>query len=118
MEIGAHTESHPILATLTAEQAEAEIRAGRDRLREIVDASIDVFAYPNGKPGRDFGAVHVAIAKQLGFRGAATTAIGAASARDDVFQLPRFTPWDIGLATWSARLFRHRWTKYSSPWSC
>ena len=109
MEIGAHTVRHPILATLSPEQAESEIDAGRKDLRRIVDAPVDVIAYPNGQPTRDFGPLHVAMVKRLGFRGAVTTAVGSARSGDDVFQLPRFTPWDVGAAAWSARLLLNRW---------
>jgi len=28
---------------------------------------------------------------------------------DDVFQLPRFTPWDRGHPAWFARLFLNQW---------
>jgi hypothetical protein len=42
--------------------------------------------------------------KRLGFRAAVSTAPGVARAGDDVFQLPRFTPWGNGPAAWSARL--------------
>jgi peptidoglycan/xylan/chitin deacetylase (PgdA/CDA1 family) len=109
MEIGAHTIHHPILARLDPMQAEAEIRDGRESLRRITDGPVDVMAYPNGQPTRDFDAVHVAIVKRLGFQGAVTTAVGAAGLDDDLFQLPRFTPWDRSPAIWSARLWRNRW---------
>jgi hypothetical protein len=65
-------------------------------------------AYPNGRPDRDYGAEHVAIVKRLGFLAAVTTAPGAAARGDDLFQLPRFTPWDRSLAAWSVSLLRNR----------
>ncbi len=105
MEIGAHTVRHPILASVPVEVAEQEIRDGRARLQEIVGQAVDVFAYPNGKPGRDYRAEHVEIVRRLGFRGAVTTAPGVAAAGDDVFQIPRYTPWASSLGAWSARLF-------------
>jgi peptidoglycan/xylan/chitin deacetylase (PgdA/CDA1 family) len=105
MEIGGHTVWHPILSSVPPEVAEREIREGRSHLQEIVGKTIDVFAYPNGKPGRDFQAEHVAMVRRLGFRGAVTTAPGVGVAGDDVFQIPRFTPWGDSLLAWSARLF-------------
>lgn len=105
MEIGAHTVHHPILASIPVEKAEQEIREGRDRLQQIVGRPIVVFAYPNGKPERDYRAEHVALVRRLGFRGAVTTAPGVATAGDDLFQIPRYTPWGNSLAAWSARLF-------------
>jgi peptidoglycan/xylan/chitin deacetylase (PgdA/CDA1 family) len=104
MEIGAHTVNHPILATLTPAEAEYEIVQGRNQLQSILDVPVDVFAYPNGKPGRDYEYSHVSLLKRLGFRGAVSTAPGVGRAGDDVFQLPRYTPWGNSLAVWAARL--------------
>jgi hypothetical protein len=36
----------------------------------------------------------VALARELGFDAAVSTAWGAARAGDDLYQIPRFTPWD------------------------
>lgn len=104
MEIGAHTVSHPILTALRTHEAEQEIATGRRRLEEIIDAPVDLFAYPNGKPCRDFDQTHVDIVRRLGFRGAVSTAQGVARPGDDVFQLPRFTPWGAPLWKWAAQL--------------
>src|SRR4030095_14649566 len=93
MEIGAHTERHPILASLPLEHAKHEILAGRDELARIIQAPVDVMAYPSGQPTRDYGPEHVDIVRQANFRGAVTTAAGVARLGDDVFQLPRFSPW-------------------------
>lgn len=94
MEVGAHTVSHPILAKLDPERASMEIREGKKRLEAITGAPVSLFAYPNGKPGRDYRTEHVGMVKQLGFEAAVSTAWGVARAASDPFQLPRFTPWD------------------------
>lgn len=94
MHIGAHTHTHPILATLDAPAAEQEIRLGKDRLEQLLDRPVTLFAYPNGKPVQDFGPEHVQMARRAGFAAAVTTAPGVASRLADPFQLPRFTPWD------------------------
>jgi len=113
MEIGAHTVNHPILTTLTPAEAEREISGGRERLQEIIDAPVDLFAYPNGKPMRDYDQSHVALLRRLGFRAAVSTAPGVARAGDGLFELPRFTPWDQSLGTWATRLLLHqRRTRY------
>lgn len=104
MEIGAHTVNHPVLTSLDVEDAEREIADGRKRLEEIVGAPVDVIAYPNGKPRRDYDERHVAMVRRLGFKAAVSTATGVARAGDDLFQLPRFTPWDRSMLAWSARL--------------
>jgi len=104
MEIGAHTVHHPILTTLTSAEAEYEITEGRNQLESIIDAPVDMFAYPNGKPDRDYDHTHVLLIEKLRFRGAVTTATGVGRAGDDLFQLPRFTPWDNSLSAWAMRL--------------
>ena len=113
MEIGAHTVNHPILSTLTNSEAIIEIAEGRTKLESIINAPVDIFAYPNGKPDRDFNDRHVSIVKNLGFRGAVSTAQGISSTGDDLFQLPRFTPWNESLAIWAAHLFLNQYrTKF------
>jgi peptidoglycan/xylan/chitin deacetylase (PgdA/CDA1 family) len=104
MEIGAHTVNHPILSALTLNDAEYEIGEGRSQLETIIDAPVDLFAYPNGKPGADYDHRHVALIKRLGFRGAVSTAAGVGRSGDDLFQLPRYTPWNDSLWPWATRL--------------
>lgn len=94
MEIGAHTVSHPILATLSDRAACADIANGKQRLESLTGAPVRLFAYPNGVPGQDYGARHVEIVRTLGFEAAVTTNWGVARQGTDLFQLPRFTPWD------------------------
>ncbi|MES2739992.1 MAG: polysaccharide deacetylase family protein [Pseudomonadota bacterium] len=96
MEIGAHTVGHPILSTLSERAAHDEIAHGKRALEAIIDAPVSLFAYPNGVPRQDFGPSHVAMVRALGFAAAVTTAWGAGRPGDDLFQLPRFTPWDRG----------------------
>jgi len=94
MEIGAHTVTHPILAEIPLGRARHEMAASRARLEQIVGAPVRLFAYPNGSPRRDYHAEHAALARELGFTAAVSTAWGAARAGDDLYQIPRFTPWD------------------------
>ena len=108
MEIGGHTFSHPILCTLDDDQSRQEIEGGRQALQTLIDAPVDVFAYPNGQPGTDYEGRHVALLRQMGFKGAVTTASGTAAPSADRFQLPRFTPWDSQLARWGGRLVAAR----------
>jgi peptidoglycan/xylan/chitin deacetylase (PgdA/CDA1 family) len=104
MEIGAHTVNHPILTALPDAEARQEISKGRDALQQLVQAPVVTFAYPNGRPGTDYDRRHVAMARDLGFQQAVTTAVGVASDGDDIYQLPRFTPWDTALPKWTLRL--------------
>ena len=94
MGIGAHTVSHPILSRIPEAMARREIGDGRDALEAITRTPVTLFAYPNGKPGSDYRDEHVRIVRSLGFAAALSTGWGAATRASDVFQLPRFTPWD------------------------
>ncbi|SFW29803.1 polysaccharide deacetylase family protein [Nitrosovibrio sp. Nv17] len=95
MEIGGHTVNHPILASMEdPAAAHAEIAHGKEVLESIIRARIRFFAYPNGKPGRDYLPQHVGMVRQIGFEAAVSTAHGAARMTSDPYQLPRFTPWD------------------------
>ncbi|SEK28528.1 polysaccharide deacetylase family protein [Nitrosovibrio tenuis] len=107
MEIGGHTANHPILSGMENNTARAEIAQGKEMLEGITRAPVRLFAYPNGKPGRDYLSDHVRILKGLGFDGAVSTAYGVAKKDCDVFQLPRFTPWGRGLARFTLQMARN-----------
>lgn len=93
MEIGAHTASHPILTRLPDADAMDDILCGKQRLEHLLKNGIRLFAYPNGRPGQDYLAVHVAMLREIGFAGAVSTASGVATRETDPYQLPRFSPW-------------------------
>ena len=104
MGIGAHTVMHPILTALTAPQAQQELAQGKSALEAMIGSEVRHLAYPNGGPDRDYDSRHVAFARTLGFESAVTTATGVARPGADLFQLPRFTPWDTSLSRWLLRL--------------
>ena len=111
MDIGGHTHTHPILARLDAERARDEILAGKTRLEALLGAPVRVFAYPNGRPGKDYGPEHVAMVEECGFDMAVSTRPAAAvstrpAAACGVHELPRFTPWDRTPARFGLRLLR------------
>ena len=104
MSIGGHTVTHPILTTLSIDEARREIADGRRVLEDIVGERVKVFAYPNGRPERDYDATHVALVREMGFDAAVSTAWGVADRSSDRFQLPRFTPWDADVNRFGLRL--------------
>ena len=110
MGIGAHTVSHPILAALSGRAARNDIANGKRELEQLLQAPVTLFAYPNGKAGRDYGPAHVEIVKSLGFAGAVATDWGVARPGPglDLFQLPRFTPWDRARLAFLWRLRQNR----------
>ena len=107
MEVGAHTVNHPILAKLDEEAAFAEIRNSKTELEAVTGSPVRLFAYPNGKPGRDYRSEHVDMVRRLGFAGAVSTAMGVGIRSSDCYQLPRFTPWDRTPTRFLLRLLRN-----------
>ena len=104
MEIGGHTVTHPILTRIPEGAAQSEMADGKAALEEVIRGRVTSFAYPNGVPNEDFATTHVALAKRVGFSAAVTTSWGAARSTSDVFQLPRFSPWDRWPLKFGARL--------------
>lgn len=108
MQVGAHTVSHPILATLDEQAAADEIGRSRDVLESLLGEKVGLFAYPNGKPGTDYlPDVHPRLVRELGFEAAVSTRWAAARRGDDAFQIPRFTPWDRQRLKFGLRLARN-----------
>ncbi|MDJ0710575.1 MAG: polysaccharide deacetylase family protein [Woeseiaceae bacterium] len=106
IEIGAHTNTHPILQSLDDDSARYEILEGKRRLEAIIRKPVRCFAYPNGRPGVDYSPRHVSMARDAGFECAVATCSGAARCDHDVFQLPRFAPWAESRLKFGLRLFR------------
>lgn len=104
MQLGAHTCSHPILEKISNGQALSEITNSRMALETLLGEPVTLFAYPNGKPEVDYSGRHVAMVRQAGFAAAFSTAPGAAQQASDVYQLPRFTPWDRTRSRYGMRL--------------
>ena len=109
MQIGAHTRTHPILATLSPDAARAEIHESRLCLEQLLGERVGLFAYPNGKPGTDYSPESVQIVRDLGFDAAVSTTWGASHTGTDPFQIPRFTPWDRSKLRFGARFAGNLW---------
>ena len=107
MQIGAHTANHPILARLTRSKARQEIAASKQALEAMLGRRIDLFAYPNGKPGTDYSAETVELVRELGFAAAFTTVAAANTAASDPFQLARYTPWERTRLRFGVKLMKN-----------
>ncbi len=103
MEIGAHTVSHPILMNLEDDDAYREIEDSKRALEGITGEPVSSFAYPNGRPGKDFSDREVELVRRAGFRCAATTEWACATPDADAFRIPRVSLWGGGS---SGTLFR------------
>ena len=65
--IGAHTHTHPVLASLTAEQQRFEIVESKRILEEQLGSRVRLFAYPYGKRGSTFTEASMQIVQECGF---------------------------------------------------
>lgn len=115
MRIGSHTVNHPILSGLPEAEVASELNESRRALESLVQHPVKLFAYPNGKPGKDYDEQAVRVARQSGFSAAVSTRAGIASADDDPWQLPRFTPWDRGRLRFGLRLVRQYRARVNRP---
>ncbi|MBT9609016.1 MAG: polysaccharide deacetylase family protein [Pseudomonadota bacterium] len=90
MSVGGHTTQHLILARLGEASAWEEIRSNADVLSSLTGQRITSFAYPNGKPGTDYGPEHVEMVRRAGFLNAVSTRSGVGTRSAPRFELPRF----------------------------
>jgi len=104
VEIGAHTHTHPILASLENGDAYFEISNSKKILETIIGGTVNYFAYPNGKQGQDFCDEHASMVEEIGFRAAFSTMVGVSDVNTDRYRIPRFTPWDKSRARFLVRL--------------
>jgi peptidoglycan/xylan/chitin deacetylase (PgdA/CDA1 family) len=72
-ELGAHTVSHPDLATLDYDGCMREIEGSCEALAQILGAPVETFAYPFGS----YGPAAVAAARNAGLLAAVTTGSGS-----------------------------------------
>ncbi len=106
MDVGAHSVTHPILAKVDDDTARREIEGSRSQLQDIVGAPVRSFAYPNGRPGRDYLRRDVDLVRAAGFEVAVSTAWGAVTRRTDPLQMPRVASWDRTATRYALRLTR------------
>jgi peptidoglycan/xylan/chitin deacetylase (PgdA/CDA1 family) len=99
IEIGAHTETHPVLADLPAERQRAEVESNCRTLHALTGRPIRSFSYPNGS----FSRVTQRVVRDAGFTVACGSVPDVATASSDLLALPRlwvdghhkrdFVPW-------------------------
>lgn len=107
MQIGAHTVTHPILAQTGLSIACEEITRSKAHLEQLLKEPVTLFAYPNGKPMDDYLPEHASLIKNAGFKTAVSTAWGSADATTDIFQIPRYTPWQKTRLKFALQLIRN-----------
>jgi peptidoglycan/xylan/chitin deacetylase (PgdA/CDA1 family) len=104
-EIGLHTNRHPILSTMPADQQEREISEPLAELKKWGIEPLMVFAYPNGR-SCDYNETTVDILKKHGFKAALTTVDGFYKpGRDEPYHIKRIPIGaDMSMAEFKARL--------------
>src|SRR4029450_12621816 len=88
VDIGAHTLTHPLLASLSAEEQRHEIAGSRTLLEEMVGGPPTLFAYPHGSPDA-FNDLTVQLVRDAGYRIAGIATCGIARAGSDPLRVPR-----------------------------
>lgn len=73
---GVHTATHRILAELSRDEWDREIRVPRTELETRLGMPVVSFCFPNGRPGIDFHEEHVSFLKQSGYSCSFTTKSG------------------------------------------
>jgi peptidoglycan/xylan/chitin deacetylase (PgdA/CDA1 family) len=88
--VGSHTCSHVPLASITAEEAERELRDSKEKIETELGGECLHFCAPWGVPGDDFDLqTHPALARQIGYRSFISTEFGYNRAGDGLSYLRR-----------------------------
>lgn len=106
MLIGAHTINHTILSDLSEQDADYEIKESAGKLANLLNCEINAFAYPNGRPNRDYKRQNIVALKRAGMKVAVSTAWGSASCGSDLLQLPRISPSDKNQTRFVLRILK------------
>ena len=104
IDFGGHSHHHAILTTLDSSAAEREIQTCKHLISDLTGNNAPLFAYPNGKPGKDFTAEHEGMIRSAGFKAAFATSHGAMKQTDNRFSAPRFTAWDKSCLKFQLRM--------------
>ena len=89
VEIGCHTETHPILSRIASPaKLEREIRGAKETLESRLRLPVKHFCYPNGR-GIDIGAAAAAMVRDAGYVSATTTTWGMNPVTTDPMAIKR-----------------------------
>jgi len=88
VDIGSHTVTHPILASLTDGESWQELTVSRAQIEEDLGRKVSCFCFPNGKPP-DYQPHHLRQVRDAGYTGAVVARFGLVSSAADPYELPR-----------------------------
>lgn len=91
-EVGAHTHQHLSCRCATTTWPLKKLARSEKSFSTSLAGVCVSFAYPNGRPGVDYTAQHVAIVKRAGYEHAAPTHWGQQCWVFHFYEIPRFTP--------------------------
>lgn len=91
IEIGAHSRTHPVLATLNAQCSWDEIHGARMELQQWLNIPVDCFCYPNGMKG-DYRPDQIEMVERAGYVCAVAAHIGYVTPAANRFTLPHRRP--------------------------
>ncbi len=103
MSFGSHTVSHPLLPSVSSEEARREIEDGRAELEAGLGAPVAHFSYPNPSDGVHVNGPVRQLVQDTGYETAVTSVRGYVLATADRYALPRMSlsgtpwamPWDV-----------------------
>ena len=95
IEIGSHTETHPVLSALPIEEQRREIRESKRRLEEILGSPVTAFSYPYGGNAA-IGQHAVGLVQEAGYLLACANFPAFVTCGANPFLLPRYLirDWD------------------------
>lgn len=103
VEIGAHTETHPVLATQPIEIQRREIVESKRYLEDILGRRVTALSYPYGG-GNDVGEDAVRLVQEAGYEVACANFPAPITHRSNPFFLPRFLVRDWDREGFASRL--------------
>ncbi len=88
VEVGSHTVTHPVLASVTDSEVWQELTTSRAQIEEGLGREVRSFCFPNGKPS-DYRPDHLRLVKDAGYTSAVVTRFGMAFNGSNLYELPR-----------------------------
>jgi peptidoglycan/xylan/chitin deacetylase (PgdA/CDA1 family) len=88
VEIGSHTVTHPILASISDEESWQELTISRQQIEQGLKGPVNSFCFPNGKP-EDYRLTQLKQVKEAGYRSAVLAHYGMVHSETDPYSVPR-----------------------------
>lgn len=88
VEIGSHTVTHPILASIGEDESWEELTVSRRQIEDALRRPVEFFCFPNGK-SRDYRPSQLHQVRDAGYVGAVSANFGMVTSGANPFELPR-----------------------------